>query len=54
MRRDIASAFGEDVTSAVGLHLNKGQEIYVGLGSRNPNAVKGRERRGQKKKGSGR
>ena len=48
IRRDVKSLFGEDVTSDVGLHLNKGAAIKVGLGTRNPNSAKGRERRGKK------
>lgn len=50
MRKDVRSSFGEDVVSDVGLHLNKGQAIKIGLGQRNPNATKGRERRGKSKK----
>jgi len=50
IRKDVRSAFGEDVTSDVGMHINKGAAIKVGLGRRNPNADKGRERRGKKKK----
>jgi len=51
MQKDVRSAFGEDVTSDVGLHINKSQHIKVGLGS-NPNADKSRarERRGKGKK----
>lgn len=49
IRKDVRSAFGEDITSDVGLHINKGSAIKVGLGKRNPNAQKGRERRGKKK-----
>lgn len=50
VQRNLKSAFGEDVTSDVGLHVNKGVRIKVGLGSRNPNAEKGRERRGKPKR----
>jgi RNA-binding protein NOB1 len=50
VQRNLKSAFGEDVTADVGLHVNKGVRIKVGLGSRNPNAEKGRERRGKPKK----
>lgn len=32
----------------------KGADVVVGVGRRNPNARKGRERRGQKKKKQGR
>ena len=49
IRKDVKSAFGEELASDVGLHINKGQKIKVGLGKRNPNAAKGRERRGKKK-----
>ena len=49
VRKDVRSAFGEDITSDVGLHINKGSAIKVGLGKRNPNSQKGRERRGKKK-----
>ena len=51
MQKDVKSAFGHDVTSDVGVHVNKSQAIKVGLGRFNPNADKGRERRGAKKKG---
>ena len=50
IRKDVRSAFGEDITSDVGVHVNKGNAIKVGLGRRNPNADKGRERRGKKKR----
>lgn len=50
IRKDVKSVFGEDVTGDVGIHINKGQQLRVGLGQRNPNATKGRERRGKKKK----
>jgi rRNA maturation endonuclease Nob1 len=49
IRKDIRSAFGDDITSDVGLQINKGSAIKVGLGKRNPNAEKGRERRGKRK-----
>ncbi len=52
MQKDVKSAFGHDVTGDVGVHVNKSQAIKVGLGRFNPNADKGRERRGAKKKGS--
>ena len=50
MQKDVKSAFGHDVTSDVGVHVNKSQAIKVGLGRFNPNADKGRERRGAKRK----
>lgn len=49
INKDVRSAFGEDITSDVGLQINKGTNIKVGLGKRNPNAEKGRERRGKRK-----
>jgi rRNA maturation endonuclease Nob1 len=50
INRDVKSAFGEDVTSEVGLHLNKLEsEVFVGWGRSNPNARKGRERRGKRR-----
>lgn len=49
IRKDIRSAFGDELTSDVGLHINKSQNIKVGLGKQNPNAQKGRERRGKRK-----
>ena len=51
IKHDVKSAFGEDITGDVGLNINKREYgIKVGLGRRNPNADKGRERRGKKKK----
>jgi RNA-binding protein NOB1 len=50
IKKDVRSAFGEDITSDVGLQLNKGNALKIGLGRRNPNADKGRERRGKKKR----
>jgi RNA-binding protein NOB1 len=50
-RKAAQSMFGADITTNVGCHntaLNS--DIKVGFGRRNPNAVKGRERRGKKKK----
>lgn len=50
IRHDVKSAFGDDITGDVGLHINKREYgLKVGLGRRNPNADKGRERRGKKK-----
>jgi len=50
--KDVRSAFGDDIVSDLGMHVNKGTRIRVGLGSHssNPNARKGRERRGKGKK----
>ena len=48
------SMFGRDIASNVGCHAQSmnTDDIRVGFGRRNPNAVKGRERRGKKKKSS--
>jgi RNA-binding protein NOB1 len=48
VNRDVRSAFGADVVSDVGLQLNKSAAIKVGLGRTNPNADKGRNKRGSK------
>jgi RNA-binding protein NOB1 len=51
--RDAAqSIFGRDIATNVGCHANavSADDIRVGFGRRNPNAAKGRERRGKKKK----
>lgn len=50
IKKDVRSAFGDEIASELGLHVNKGAKIKVGLGTQNPNAMKGRERRGKKKK----
>eukprot|EP00980_Cylindrotheca_fusiformis_P025127 scaffold13135_cov54-Cylindrotheca_fusiformis.AAC.2 len=60
------SMFGKDLATNVGCNVVRGRknsnnlsatttadDIRVGFGRRNPNAVKGRERRGKKKKSSG-
>jgi RNA-binding protein NOB1 len=51
--RDAAqSIFGRDIATNVGCHANavSMDDIRVGFGRHNPNAAKGRERRGKKKK----
>eukprot|EP00596_Hydrurales_sp_CCMP1899_P005261 CAMPEP_0119034088 /NCGR_PEP_ID=MMETSP1177-20130426/1133_1 /TAXON_ID=2985 /ORGANISM="Ochromonas sp, Strain CCMP1899" /LENGTH=695 /DNA_ID=CAMNT_0006991319 /DNA_START=512 /DNA_END=2599 /DNA_ORIENTATION=+ len=47
IKKNVTSFFGADVTSDVGIHINKGQAIVVGMGKKNPNSTKGRERRGK-------
>jgi len=45
------SMFGEHVTESLGLQFqSRGEGIRVGYGRQNPNAARGRERRGKKKK----
>lgn len=50
------SMFGKDIATNVGCHTRSlgDDDIRVGFGRRNPNAAKGRERRGKKKKSSDR
>eukprot|EP00605_Chrysophyceae_sp_TOSAG23-4_P000351 GSChrysophyteH1.ASY1.ANO1.398.1 assembled CDS len=50
MQKDVRSAFGQDITSDLGLQVNKSVHIRPGLGRPNPNADKGRERRGKSKR----
>lgn len=49
VRKDVSSAFGESITQDVGLQVNKSSSVFVGVAKRNPNQLKGRERRGKKK-----
>jgi RNA-binding protein NOB1 len=51
-KSDAQSIFGKDIASNVGCHTFSmtDTDIRVGFGRRNPNAAKGRERRGKKKK----
>ena len=44
----MSSMFGEDITGNVGLTVSKSADIVVGYGRKNPNATRGRERRGKK------
>ena len=46
------SIFGNDLASSMGCNVAvmTSDDIRVGFGRRNPNAAKGRERRGKKKK----
>lgn len=49
------SIFGKDIASNIGCQATSmPNDIQVGFGRRNPNAAKGRERRGKKKKSSDR
>lgn len=50
IKKNIKSAFGDEILNDVGLNVNLGNRIVVGMGKKNPNAMKGRERRGAKKK----
>jgi rRNA maturation endonuclease Nob1 len=50
VKKEVASAFGEEVAGELGVHVNKGAKIVFGLGKKNnPNAMKGRERRGKRR-----
>lgn len=54
-RAHTESIFGKDIASNVGCGVTSmPNDIQVGFGRRNPNAAKGRERRGKKKKSSDR
>lgn len=54
-RAPAQSMFGKDLATTVGCHANDGSGDWkTGFGRRNPNAAKGRERRGKKKKSSDR
>ena len=56
-RATAQSIFGKDLASNVGCNpklVNSATDIQVGFGRRNPNAAKGRERRGKKKKSTDR
>ena len=44
------SMFGEDINAALDLDIKIQPSIKVGFGNQNPNSLKGRERRGSKKK----
>ncbi|CAM9780911.1 unnamed protein product [Scytosiphon promiscuus] len=46
--KDVSSMFGEDITGNVGLTVSRSADIVVGYGRKNPNATRGRERRGKK------
>lgn len=48
----MASMFGEEITDSLGMDVQKTVGIQVGYGKKNPNAQKGRERRGKKKRAS--
>ena len=50
IKKDVKSAFGEEIASGLGVHINKGAKVKVGLGHEDPNSMKGRRRRGRKKK----
>jgi RNA-binding protein NOB1 len=51
-RNAAQSMFGRDIATNVGCHASavNTDDVRVGFGRRNPNAAKGRERRGKKKK----
>ena len=45
----VKSQFGEDITGSLGLDLKTvGGNLTAGFGRRNPNSMKGRERRGKR------
>ena len=46
--KSVNSMFGEHITESIGLTINKSPELIVGMGRKNPNSQRGRERRGKK------
>ena len=40
--------FGKNITGDVGMTISRSADIVVGYGRKNPNAARGRERRGKK------
>jgi RNA-binding protein NOB1 len=50
-QKEVNSVFGADITEALGISVSKkATDIHYGYGKKNPNAQKGRERRGKKKR----
>jgi RNA-binding protein NOB1 len=45
------SMFGEEISEQFGKQVLTGSDLVVGFGRKNPNAQKGRERRGKKGRG---
>lgn len=45
-----SSAFDSDIMHSLGMRVAAGSSVQVGVGKKNPNALKGRERRGKKDK----
>jgi RNA-binding protein NOB1 len=41
--------FGDDITGSLGIKVASANNMVVGFGHKNPNAQKGRERRGKKR-----
>lgn len=50
IKKDVKCVFGDDIASGLGVHTNKSVRVKVGLGHNNPNSIKGREKRGKRKK----
>ena len=53
-KSSLSSMFGEGITESLGMRVAAGTNVVVGYGRQNPNARKGRERRGAKKKNKNR
>ena len=47
--KEAESMWGADMTETLGVSVAKATDMRVGYGRTNPNATRGRERRGQKK-----
>eukprot|EP00938_MAST-03A_sp_MAST-3A-sp1_P005264 g5264.t1 len=53
-KSSLSSMFGEGITESLGMRVAAGTNVVVGYGRQNPNARRGRERRGAKKKNKNR
>lgn len=50
-KKEMDSMFGKDITETLGMTVRKApSDVCYGYGRKNPNAAKGRERRGKKKR----
>jgi rRNA maturation endonuclease Nob1 len=49
VKGELQSVFGADITGSLGLKIAASNNLVVGYGNKNPNAQKGRERRGKKR-----
>ena len=53
-KSSLSSMFGEGITESLGMRVAAGTNVVVGYGRQNPNARRGRERRGAKRKNKNR
>lgn len=50
-KTELTSQFGSEVTQDLNLRVAAGTNVVVGFGRMNPNAARGRKKRGKRKKG---